>query len=876
MIDKSIMLTETIGVSRDGEYTRIGIPFAEGEVLGMTGFAMLSPQEELQPVQTTILKRWHDGSVKWALLDFTASVPANGCSQYRLVKSNGKTPHQPSEIHIVPGADRWQVATGSALFTIDAVKFRPFSSIKSIDREILAADASLCSLDLGEGNKLEPVIDSIVVETVGPLRATLRINGTFSPGSGLAPQFISRLHFFAGSSRVTLEFTLRNPNPAHHAGGLWDLGDPGSLLFRELALEFALQQGIVNEIACSPQYGHQTLHYTDPFSNLSVYQESSGGDNWRSPLHRNRNGTVPFTKKGYEICSGDLLLSRGGRATPVVWCGTGTSGMAAVMPDFWQEFPKAIEANLSTLRMVLFPSCFPDRHELQGGEQKTTTMHLDFDTTADGLDWARAPLTVVAVAEVYGHSGVIPDLPPLAVQSGLASDLLDQFVAGPEILGSRREATDEYGWRNFGEFSADHEAVYHKGSEAFVSHYNNQYDLCGGIYRKFFATGDPLWGKLASNLAGHVLDIDLYHTTGDREEYNGGLFWHTDHYIPAGLSTHRSFSKEHLKLKDPRFCGGGPAAEHCYTTGLLYHYFMTGNRDYRESVIMLADWCLRSLAGSQTILASIKRAGRYITLLIQARGGARPVFPCYPLSRGTGNTMIACLDAFEVGGGNHFLEQAEELLRGAIHPDDDIAARDLLDAENAWSYTVLLTAVSKYIDKKIELEELDEGFYYARSCLLAYAEWMCRNEYPYLEKPEILEYPNETWPAQDLRKSVILYHAARYADLNKREELLKKAHFFFKAARDELARHATSGFTRPVALMLQNGWVGAKLDSCINDLPVSAAVTSAFGRATPRLGMCTVIARICGELWRATLKFSLGREIAWLNIRLQSRRTEVI
>lgn len=871
MIEKKIILTECGGVARSGEYVRIGIPFARGELSDQEGLAVLNPQEGLQPVQAAVLGRWHDDSIKWLLLDFAASVPAYGRSCYRLVNALGILA---PAIRITQESETWQVDTGSALFSVDAQIFRPFSRVAAAGRNILAPGEARCIFDLGEGNRLTPFVEAVAVEAEGPLRATLRINGTFGPGKDLSPQFFSRLHFFADSSRVIVELTLRNPRPAKHHGGLWDLGDPGSVLFRELSLEFPFQPGSVEKTACSPERNIPPCTCSDPAGGVSVYQESSGGDHWDSPIHRNRTGAVPLTLRGYEVKNAEEPVCRGDRTNPVIWCGSGERGVAAVIPRFWQEFPKAFDADRSGLRIALFPSRFPDIHELQGGEQKTTTLYLDFSTPPDGLDWARSPLTAAAVPETYRDSGVITDLPPAAPEKRGMCDLVDRFVTGPEVLLGRRELTDEYGWRNFGDLPADHESVYHKGAEIFISHYNNQYDICAGMYRKFLSSGDPLWGELASDLVRHVLDIDLYHTTNDREEYNGGLFWHTDHYIPAGLSTHRSFSREHLSVKNPRFCGGGPAAEHCYTTGLLYHYFMTGNRDYREAVITLAEWCIGSITGSRTLLASVRRAGHYIKLLVQTRHGARPAFPRYPLSRATGNAITACLDAFEAGGGRTFLEQAWKLLRGSIHPGDDIAARDLLNAEDSWSYTVLLTAVSKYIDKKRELEELDDRYLYARSCLLVYAEWMLQHEYPYLEKPEILEYPNETWPAQDLRKSVIMYHAARHASPERREVLLEKARFFFAAARDELARHPTSSFTRPVALMFQNGWIGARLDGQTSEVPIYDPISASFGKPTPQLGICAVVERICGDMWRAVREFSPVREIAWLNMRLQNRRTE--
>ena len=874
VIDKNIILQESGGVDRNEEFVRIGIPFAEGELPGQTGLAIVNPQGAMQPVQAVILKRWNEGSVKWLLLDFTASVPANGSATYRLVYNHGRISPAPLAIHITPGSDTWIVDTGRATFSIDARRFRPFTSVTTGDRELLTAEGSGFVFNAVDADNPAPIIESIVVEADGPLRATLRIEGCFSNFTGPSPKFFSRLDFFAGSSRVTLEFTLRNPRPALHHGGLWDLGDAHSLFFRELALEFSFSGNTVDTIICSPEPNAPLFHPADISERLTVYQESSGGNNWNSPIHRNRDGIVSLAFKGYEMRTGNHPLFKGRRAVPVVWCGTDTTGIAVVMPRFWQEFPKAIDVDGRSLLISLFPSSPPDVHELQGGEQKTTVVYLDFATTPAGLEWARVPLSVVAALEVYRHSGVIPDLPVSSPDDNGPRDLVDRFISGPGDLLYKRESIDEFGWRNFGELFADHEAVYHRGEEAFISHYNNQYDICAGMYRKFLATGNPLWGDLAADLARHVLDIDIYHTTEDREEYNHGLFWHTDHYVAAGRATHRTFSAEQIGTRDPRVCGGGPGAEHCYTTGLLYHYFMTGNRDYQEAVIHLAQWCIVSLTGSQTVLASIKKAGRYVSLLRSTPAGARPAFPRYPLSRGTGNAITACLDAFEVGGGRFFLEQAEEFVRGAIHPADDISVRDLLNAEDSWSYTVFLVAVTKYIDKKSERGELDDSREYAIHCLLVYAEWMLRHEYPYLDKPEQLEFPNETWAAQDLRKSVIFHRAARHAAPDRRDALLEKARFFFETTREELARHGTSRCTRPLALMFQNGWIGAQLDGQIMTSSAPSLQALSFGRPIPQLGIQTVALRIGTDLWRSMLKSTPQHEIAWLNARLQSKKGE--
>lgn len=874
-----IFVTETGGVDRNREFVRIGVPCPKGDLIGTEGLQILSPANETQPVQLTVLKKWHDGSVKWLLLDFAATVSANQRVAYRLVKKDIPAITVANPVNISKSSECWRVSTGTTEYIVDAREFRPFRSITVNNKEILASGAS-CLLGL-EGRTLRPIVESIVAETEGPLRSILRLEGRFDSAPLISPRFICRIHFFAGSSHLLLEFTLLNPRAATHPGGLWDLGDSGSLLFKELALQFPLADSGNSRIICSPEPELSSLQFDRSTEGMRIYQESSGGENWNSPVHRTRDGNVRLRFNGYEIKSplppgggglgwggsgaGENVIT-GKRATPVVWCGDGQTGVSAVMPHFWQEFPKAFSIDSNGLKVELFPGCAPDLHELQGGEQKTTSIYLDFSVSPQGLAWARSPLVAAPSPETCHNSGVFSDLPTIPGETNI-TDLVDQFVTADELL-NKREVVDEYGWRNFGDFHADHEAVYHKGNAPFVSHYNNQYDGISGAYRKFLATGDPKWGTLASDLARHVCDIDLYHTDQDREEYNQGLHWHTDHYVDAGLSTHRSCSIEHLKVKNPRFCGGGPGSEHCYSSGLLAHYFITGDAEYRNAVINLAEWSQIALTGPRTILAVLKKSISYIKQLRGVDTENRPMFPRYPFTRGTGNVITALLDAFEVSDNRKYLRSVEDLIRDSIHPEDDIDARNLLNAEAAWSYTVLLSTIAKYIEKKISLNEYDCNFEHAKAAFLAYTEWMSEHEYPYLDKQEILEYPNETWAAQDLRKSVIFHYAARYGDSGWRDKYLERSRFFFETAREQLKQRPTSRFTRPVVLMLQNGWVGSYLET-VEPLPVAVAtVTNSTGRPSPQLAVGSVVSRIIFELTRALKETSIKRERSWLKARM--------
>jgi hypothetical protein len=174
--------------------------------------------------------------------------------------------------------------------------------------------------------------------------------------------------------------------------------------------------------------------------------------------------------------------------------------------------------------------------------------------------------------------------------------------------------------------------------------------------------------------------------------------------------------------------------------------------------------------------------------------------------RGAGHSILTLLEGYRITGERQFLDAAEALIRRCVHPSDDIAALDLLDAERRWSYTVFLQALGKYLDDKAELAELDEAYGYGRAVLLHYARWMAEHEYPYLDRPERLEFPTETWAAQDMRKSEVFALAAQHADATERECFVDRARFFFNYSVSTLLGTASRSLTRPIVLLLSNGF----------------------------------------------------------------------
>ncbi len=145
---------------------------------------------------------------------------------------------------------------------------------------------------------------------------------------------------------------LRNPRKAEHPDGYWDLGSAGSVLLEDCSLQLAMAGAGGVTTICSAEIG---APFEPVSSAFSLYQDSSGGENWKSRNHVNREHVVPNTFRGYRM-TGSAGDREGLRATPVVALTRENAQLAACMPAFWQNFPKAMEAAGDSLTLRLLPA----------------------------------------------------------------------------------------------------------------------------------------------------------------------------------------------------------------------------------------------------------------------------------------------------------------------------------------------------------------------------------------------------------------------------------------------------------------------------------------------------------------------------------------
>ncbi len=772
-----------------GGVMRAGLPLPRGCLTDGACLAVIDAAGTRLPSQVHVLERWSDRSLRWVQIDFAlpTDIPhVDGPVAWVQVVAEGRAPST---------SPAWQVETGQGTVALRAggacVQLRRGEST------LLTADGLVLSsvelvLRTADGRRLTGRVTEVAVAPdAGPVRTDVVVDGDFGDTGDCPLVFRARL-VFSAADEIAIDVRIRNPRPAQHAGGLWDLGDPGSFAIADLSLVVkpAVTSPAAPEICWQAAPDTPVQRGVAPWA---LYQDSSGGEHWDSPNHLDAKGQPGVAFRGFRVTQGGALIAEGLRAQPWLRVDAAGGPLAVAIDDFWQNFPKALRWTGEAIEAALFPSERRAPVELQGGEQKRHIVRLQFG--GHGASTPRVGLPAFADGAWVESTRAVPQF--ARDLSGLPAlvALFDGIVAGPRRFEARRETIDEYGWRNFGDLVADHEAVVAPDARTFISHYNNQYDFVLGAALQTLRSGDGRWAQLMQAAARHTVDIDVYHTRADKAAFNGGLFWHTDHHVPAATSTHRTYSRANAKGRD---YGGGPSNEHNYASGLLLHHLLTGDPDSRDTVIGLADWVLAMDDGAQTLLGLVDAGPTGLASKTVEDGYHGP-------GRGAGNSINTLLDAYRLTRHRRYLDYAETLIERCIHPRDDIASRQLDDPEHRWSYLVFLQVLGRYLEQKHELGESDYRFHYARDSLLHYAAWMREHEVPYRDVLHKVEFPTETWPAHDIRKCHVFHLAATWADRGQAPAYRERASFFFDRCLADLRSFPTCDLTRPLVILCVYG-----------------------------------------------------------------------
>ncbi len=724
-LDVPLIITNPASAPRQSEPVTSGLPIPRQLALtDVTNLRLLGPDGSPVPAQFTTLARWggapddSTAAVRWLLLDFQADVPAGGTATYRLQGSGGPAPPFPT-LSISDGAEAVTVDTGAGVFSVskaDGGLTGPGLSAPIYGRVREPGGAEHVSAG--------PV--QVSVELSGPMRASVKVKGTYSGGL----QYTSRFWFYAGELGVRLFHTIENNTlcPVAEDGQLlcYDIGSGGDATFADVSLVVptALGSGLTYGAGGAGPPSTGALNDT-----LLLYQDSSGTDHWdKYPTMTDWEGNPLDTRprmqsyvsfRGYRITLDGATVDSGDQAAGWLSLSGSDGAWAVAVRDFWQNFPKALRATPDGgLEIGLFPEEFgPDGYAftLRAGEHKTHEILLLPSPSQAGMtaEAFSIPLFAQAPPEWYVGSGAFG---PTALRDFEAwpdhEQYLDQQLAyaGDHVemadyfssLLDAIEGSDFYGIFDYGDWPLDYE-----GYE--VAPLNPKYNNDYGMWLQWLRGGDQRWFGLAEAFNRHVADVDILHTLHSPRSWDDGTsFGHSEHDEAGFTNPHRNANSSH-----PDTIYG--------MAGMLLTYYLTGYEKTYESAMELADCIEYRVHNDSTLSAYFPDSnGEGYGL-----GGIEGMYA--DNTRPTANCLFMLTEAYRATADPRYLAAADAIVDWARAADQPYINGPT--GESEWdSYikpqmlNLYLLSLGRYLDMREEfgLPDTHNGV----GSLLGYADWL--------------------------------------------------------------------------------------------------------------------------------------------------------
>ena len=499
---KSVELSaqEPAQIERRGFPLTVGVPFAPG-VLGVDD--PVGIEDELGnalALQTHVLEKHDDGSVRWLLLDYQADFEPLSVSRQTLRLGSNGAAAPPQCIETKSGGDTLTIDNGVLTLKVDTARCRPLMRV-SRGGEVVSDGGLEFTITNDEDNKYSAHHDAdaeFEIEYDGPLRLAMRWRGLHKSEKGKGHfDFDVRMTVYAGQPYVRVDHVFVNK--------LDDLETRVKQIVAHLPIS----------VGGKPSYAASTL--------LRSHQQADSSEPIRLSMYK---------LTGHQITtqSGDVITESGQHAF-MGWADVSgeARGVMLAGKNFWQNYPKAIAVAADGIDCHLIPDCGEDSHHfpVPRGMAKTHTFFVHFHLGRQeqtprynmAVALQRWPMPA-ASSEYYPTSGEIWDFIPYFPKKypRLEIALRQFFRPDHPIWPVLKDPpnTRAYGLKHYGDFVSptDDQDFSEHGPDpdsAGTYYLNNEYDAPHVLTMLFLRAHEIVkwWGAEAHAL--HMMDVDMNH-----------------------------------------------------------------------------------------------------------------------------------------------------------------------------------------------------------------------------------------------------------------------------------------------------------------------------------------------------------------------------
>ncbi len=547
-----------------------GVPIPEGSAPEGSRFRLLDSNNKAVPCQWEVLAQWKDGSARWVLLDFQAGPRAGQTDNFRLVWDSRYKDVQPSVPVKVSRGSKLLVSSGKA-----ELKTVAGALLRVSDRY----DIRLVMKNK-QGIRCEAIAESMEIETAGKMRSTLILKGSFRDPQGLRiVDFRLRASVFAGLTQIFLEPQI-----------IVNADNDMITSLQDLSLEFVSLKGLKN-VFIGGQPGFKGIMANG--QSVRLLQIDDG----------------QYRLEGAE--------GKGTKAPGWMEAEDPMGKVAFTLRDFWQQWPKSLEAGNNVLKLGLFPyfkagafshmgpwykydylfegNCY----RLREGQSRRWQIWMDISGSGEELSRSISNPLIAAAdpqqAIATGEWGFIAPAGSKGMQEydTWAENLFEGYC------NSIREQRD-YGAMNWGDW----------WGERGVNWGNHEYDTPLHILIQFARTGDPKYFYVGAESARHFAEVDVVHSLNDelRKYFSrweskaypsrpGMVHEHSIGHV-GGFHPVEKIKELYVNLNigdtpNPYLCLDPFNLGHIFTLGMAQYYLLTGDLWVKETLDRIGDNLMR-------------------------------------------------------------------------------------------------------------------------------------------------------------------------------------------------------------------------------------------------------------------------------------------